>query len=191
MRTQMLTAFKFLLIMTLLTGIVYPVFVTGIAQIAFPGKASGSLLRKDGKITGSELIGQKFNSPAYFWSRPSATDYHPVPSGASNLGPTSTELSELVNERRKTFVTGNNIPDTATLPAEMIFASGSGLDPHISVDAALMQVKRIVRIRQLNSNQAREIYNLIGKNTEKPQYGLLGKERINVFLLNTELDEIK
>lgn len=177
--------------MTMLTGIVYPVFVTGIAQVAFPEKADGSLLRKDGKIMGSALIGQKFDSPVYFWSRPSATDYNPIPSGASNLGPTSTKLVNQVNERKETFIAGNALKDTTTIPQEMLFASGSGLDPHISVDAALLQVARIARARQLNTNQERAIYDLVKRSIEKRQYGLLGEERINVFLLNIGLDGIK
>lgn len=177
--------------MILLTGVAYPIFLTGIAQVAFPEKANGSLTWKDGKIIGSELIGQKFDSPAYFWSRPSETDYNPVPSGASNLGPTSAKLLHQVNERRKTFIAGNNLQDTTTIPAEMLFASGSGLDPHVSVDAALLQVNRIVKIRQLNTIQEKELYDLIRKNTQKRQYGLFGEERINVFQLNIKLDGIK
>jgi K+-transporting ATPase ATPase C chain len=191
MKTQISIAFKLLLVMTLLTGIIYPVLMTGIAQITFPEKANGSLIRKDGKILGSKLIGQKFDSSAYFWSRPSATDYSTVPSGASNFGPTSAKLVSLVNERRKIFIAGNNLPDTTSLPGEMLFASASGLDPHTSPDAVRLQVSRIARIRHLSNSQENRLNELIRQNTEKRQYGILGEERINIFQLNMGLDEIK
>lgn len=191
MKTQISIAIKFLLIMTLLTGIVYPVLMTGITQVAFPEKANGSFIKKDGKILGSKLIGQKFDSSAYFWSRPSAIDYNPVPSGASNFGPTNTKLSGMVNERRKTFITVNNIQDTTSLPGEMLFASASGLDPHTSVVAVLLQVKRIAMVRHFNDSQEQRLNDLIRQNTEKRQYGILGEERINIILLNIGLDEIK
>ena len=177
--------------MTILTGILYPVLMTGIAQVAFPAKANGSFILKDGKILGSELIGQKFDSSAYFWSRPSAIDYNPVPSGASNFGPTSAKLASLVNQRRKTFITGNNIQDTTSIPGEMIFASGSGLDPHTSPEAVLMQVKRIARVRHFNNSQEQKMIELITQNTEKRQFKILGNERINILRLNIELDGIK
>ena len=176
--------------MTLLTGIIYPVFLTGIAQLAFPAKANGSFLIKDGKILGSTLIGQKFDSSAYFWSRPSAIDYNPIPSAASNFGPTSAKLVSLVNERRKTFMTGNNLKDTTPIPEEMIFSSSSGLDPHTSPEAVRLQVKRIAAVRHFNSSQEQRLNDLIRQNTEKRQYGLLGEERINIFLLNVGLDGI-
>jgi K+-transporting ATPase ATPase C chain len=177
--------------MTLLTGIVYPVLFTGIAQVAFPEKANGSFIKKDGKILGSRLIGQKFDSSAYFWSRPSAIDYNPVPSGASNFGPTSTKLLSMVNLRRKTFITGNNIPDTTPIPGEMLFASASGLDPHTSVKAVLLQVKRIATVRHFNNSQEKMLNDLIRQNTEKRQFAILGEERINIIQLNIGLDGIK
>jgi K+-transporting ATPase ATPase C chain len=191
MKNSIWIAFKFLVIMTFLTGILYPYFVTGISQTVFSAKANGSLLMKNGKIIGSKLIGQKFDSSAYFWSRPSATDYNPVPSGASNFGPTSTKLSGLVKEREKTFIEGNNLEDGTPLPIEMLFASGSGLDPHTSPDAVRMQVKRIVTARHFNSRQEQHLNDLIRRNTEKRQFGILGEERINIFLLNIDLDSIK
>ncbi len=120
MKTQTIIAIKFLLVMTILTGIIYPFFMTGVAQLAFPAKANGSLVMKDGKIAGSELIGQKFDSTIYFWSRPSAIDYNPIPSGASNLGPTSDKLKKQVAERRKLFATNNSITDTSAIPKEML-----------------------------------------------------------------------
>jgi potassium-transporting ATPase KdpC subunit len=190
MRTQILISLKFLLIMILLTGIIYPVFLTGVAQVAFPEKSNGSMITKNGIIIGSRLIGQKFDSSAYFWSRPSAADYNPIPSGGSNFGPTSKKLITLVNERKSNFIAKNEVKDTTAVPLEMIFASGSGLDPHISAEAARMQVNRIARVRNFNSSQKQKVLDLINQYTEKPQFGILGKEKINVLQLNMELGTI-
>ncbi len=191
MKTQTVIALKFLLVMTVLTGVIYPFFMTGVAQLAFPAKANGSLIMKDGKIAGSELIGQKFDSSIYFWSRPSAIDYNPIPSGASNLGPTSDKLKKQVTERRILFATKNSIADTTVIPKEMIFASASGLDPHISPEAALLQLRRVAMARNLNETQRQKVQQLIKNKTEEPQYFLFGEPRINVFELNLALDSIK
>jgi potassium-transporting ATPase KdpC subunit len=191
MKTQSIIALKFLLIMTILTGIMYPLLMTGIAQTAFHSKANGSLIMKNGKIIGSELIGQKFDSTIYFWSRPSAIDYNPIPSGASNYGPTSDKLKKQVSDRRKFFAAHNSISDTMAIPKEMIFASGSGLDPHISPEAAIVQLDRVVKARNLNENQKQELKKLISTKTEGLQFSLFGEPRINVFDLNLALDEIK
>jgi K+-transporting ATPase ATPase C chain len=177
--------------MTVLTGVIYPFFITGVAQLAFPAKANGSLIMKDGKIIGSELIGQKFDSSIYFWSRPSAIDYNPIPSGASNLGPTSDNLKKQVAERRKLFAANNSIADTSAIPKEMLFASASGLDPHISPEAALLQLKRVAMARNLNEKQKQKVQQLIKNKTEEPQFLLFGESRINVFELNLALDSIK
>jgi K+-transporting ATPase ATPase C chain len=191
MKAQMNIALKFLLVMTVLTGIVYPLFMTGVAQLAFPAKANGSLLMKDGKIIGSELIGQKFDSSIYFWSRPSAIGYNPIPSGASNYGPTSDTLKKQVTARRILFATKNSITDVTTIPREMIFASGSGLDPHISPEAALLQLKRVATARNFNETQKQKVLQLITNKTEEPQFFLFGEPRINVFELNLALDSMK
>lgn len=191
MKTQTIIALKFLLVMTVLTGFIYPLFMTGVAQLAFPAKANGSLIMKDGKIIGSELIGQKFDSSIYFWSRPSAIDYNPIPSGASNLGPTSVKLKKQVAERRKLFATNNSIADTSTIPKEMLFASASGLDPDISPESALLQLKRVAMARNLNEAQIQKIEQLIKNKTQEPQFLLFGEPRINVFELNLALDSIK
>jgi K+-transporting ATPase ATPase C chain len=127
MKTHLVTAAKFILLMTLLTGIIYPLLMTAIAQVIYPSKSNGSLIVKDGKLIGSELIGQKFDSSIYFWSRPSAIGYNPLPSGASNFGPTSDTLRKLVNARRILFATINYISDRSVVPEEMLFASASGL----------------------------------------------------------------
>jgi potassium-transporting ATPase KdpC subunit len=190
MKTQILISLKFLVVMTVLTGIIYPVFFTGIAQVAFPGKSNGSLIIENGKIIGSSRIGQKFDSVAYFWSRPSAVDYNPVPSAASNFGPTSTKLITLVNQRKSNFIANNDVKDTTAVPLEMIFASGSGLDPHISPEAARMQVKRISRARNFTSAQEQKVLDLIGQCAENRQFGILGEEKINVLQLNMKLDAI-
>src|SRR5450759_4175453 len=157
MKTQTIIALKFLLVMTILTGIIYPLFMTGLAQLSYPSKANGSLIMKDGRIIGSELIGQKFDSSIYFWSRPSAIGYNPIPSGASNYGPTSDTLRKLVNARRLNFSPANSITDGLAVPKEMIFASGSGLDPHTSPEAAQLQIDRISEARHFNSDQKQRL----------------------------------
>lgn len=146
---------------------------------------------KDGKIVGSELIGQKFDSSIYFWSRPSAIDYNPIPSGATNLGPTSDKLKKQVEERRILFVKMNSLADTSVIPKEMIFASGSGLDPHISPEGAMLQLNRVSTARNLDETKKQQIQQLIKNMTEKPQFSLFGETRINVFELNLALDNIR
>ena len=176
--------------MTILTGIIYPLLMTGLAQVIFPAKANGSLIMKDGKVIGSALIGQKFDSTIYFWSRPSFIDYNPIPSGSSNFGPTSKALLKQVRDRRVLFASKNSITDTLSIPKEMIFASGSGLDPHISKKAALMQIDRIVKARNFDSDKKQELVKCINGLTEAPQLSFLGEERINVLMLNLELDKL-
>ena len=190
MRTQTITALKFLLILTILTGIIYPLVMTGTAQLIYPSKANGSLIMKDGKIIGSELIGQTLDSTLYFWSRPSVIGYNPIPSGASNLGPTSDALSKLVTSRLDLFAKSNSISDKLTIPKEMIFASASGLDPHISPEGAFIQVERIANARHLDNLQKEKLIKKIKELTEPPQFLILGEERINVLTLNIELNKI-
>jgi K+-transporting ATPase, C subunit len=190
MKTQTIIALKFLAVMTVLTGILYPLLMTGVAQIIFPAKANGSLILKDGKIIGSELIGQKFDSTIYFWSRPSAIDYNPIPSGASNFGPTSKALLKQVTDRRALFAGKNGVADTFSIPKEMIFASASGLDPDISPKAALMQVERVTKARNFNTDKKQKLLKCIKELTLAPQFLCLGEERINVLALNIELDKL-
>jgi K+-transporting ATPase ATPase C chain len=189
MKKQILIALKFLLGMTILTGIIYPLLMTGIAQLSFPSKAHGSLILKDGKVIGSELIGQKFDSTIYFWSRPSAIGYNPIPSGGSNYGPTSDTLLKLVTARRVLFSKANSV-DISSVPKEMVFSSASGLDPHISPEAALMQVNRIVTARHFDENKKTKLIKTINDMTEDRQFLFLGEARINVLMLNLELDKI-
>lgn len=191
MKTQTIIALKFILLMTILTGVCYPLFMTGLAQVMYPSKSNGSLLIKDGKIIGSELIGQKFDSSIYFWSRPSAIGYNPVPSSGTNYGPTSDTLRKQVNARRISFATANSLPAGSVIPLEMIFASASGLDPHISPEAAFLQVDRITKVRHFNDQQKEELLKRIKDLTEEPQFLYLGESRINVLILNLELDKIR
>jgi K+-transporting ATPase ATPase C chain len=191
MKTHLVTAAKFILLMTLLTGIIYPLLMTAIAQVIYPSKSNGSLIVKDGKLIGSELIGQKFDSSIYFWSRPSAIGYNPLPSGASNFGPTSDTLRKLVNARRILFATINSISDRSVVPEEMLFASASGLDPHITPEAAMLQVNRISEARHFTEDQKEKLIKRVKELKEPPQLLILGEERINVLILNIELDDIK
>ena len=187
----LIISLKIFFFFTILTGIVYPLFITGIAQAVFPHKANGSIILKDGKEIGSELIAQKSDTLIYFSSRPSAIDYNPLPSGASNFGLTNKKLKDTVDYRRKHFITINRLDSLKEIPSEMVFASGSGLDPDISPRAALLQVNRISKARHFSDTQQQQLINLIQSKTEEPQYGILGDTRINVLLLNIELDKIK
>lgn len=182
---------KILLFFTLLTGIIYPLLITGIAQVVFPSKANGSLIINDNKIIGSELIGQLNDSAIYFTSRPSAINYNPLPSGGSNYGLTNSKLVHQVNERRQQFIEFNQLDSLAEIPAEMLFASASGLDPHISKQAALLQVNRIANARNFSIAQKNQLMNCVNRLTEKPQFMVLGEERVNVLLLNLEIDKLE
>jgi potassium-transporting ATPase KdpC subunit len=190
MKKQTLIALKMLLLMTVITGIIYPLFITGVAQLLFNHKANGSLIEKNGIIIGSELIGQKSDSSIYFWSRPSAADNNPLSSGGSNLGPTSAKLKKQINDRKTKFISANMIKDTSEIPVEMLTASASGLDPDISPVAAMLQVNRVVKARNFNLNQKKELIDLINREIKKPQFSLFGEARINVFKLNLELDKL-
>jgi potassium-transporting ATPase KdpC subunit len=191
MKKSILISIRLLFLLTLITGIVYPLLITGIAQVFFHNKAEGSLIKKDGVIIGSELIGQEFNSATYFRSRPSAVSYQTLPSGGSNLSWSDKRLNDLVTERKAAFLRENMLNDTTAIPVEMLFASASGLDPHISPRAAFLQVERISQARGFSEDQKQKLITLVTKKTEKPQYSLFGEVRINVFLLNLELDKIK
>jgi K+-transporting ATPase ATPase C chain len=181
---------KIFLFFTVLTGVIYPLFVTGIAQLTMPAKANGSLILKDNKIIGSELIGQRFDSIIYFSSRPSAVSYNPLPSGGSNLGLTNAKLKNSVDTLKKQFIVFNQLDGNTSIPSEMLFASASGLDPHISQKAALLQVDRIAKARNLSPEIKQRIIQSVKTITEAPQYLCLGEERVNVLLLNLELDKI-
>ena len=187
----LIISIKIFLFFTVLTGVIYPLFVTGIAQVVFPAKANGSLIVKNNHVIGSELIGQQFDSAIYFSSRPSAVLYNPLPSGGSNYGLTNVKLQNLVAERRFNFNAFNQSDSLTEIPSEMLFASASGLDPHISPQAVSLQVDRIAKARNFNSEQKRKLAETVNELTEKPQYFIFGEARINVLLLNLETDKIK
>jgi K+-transporting ATPase ATPase C chain len=191
MRNHFNISIKAFCLFTLLTGLIYPLFITGMAQVFFPYRANGSIIIRNGNEIGSELIGQKFDSRQYFWSRPSSIDYNPLPSGGTNLGLTSDQLVRQVANRLERFRYEHALSDSIQIPPEMVFASGSGLDPHISPEAAMLQVNRISRVRNFNAVQKNQLVERIKKLTESPQFHLLGEPRINVFLLNLELDSIQ
>lgn len=190
MKAQIRIALKLFALFTILFGLAYPLLITGIAQLAFPEKANGSLIVQGNKLIGSKWIGQKFDSEFYFWSRPSATSYGAMPSGGSNLGPTSSTLKQLVAERAALFTGSNQLPASEIIPSEMLLASASGLDPHISPRAALLQVERIAKSRQFDDGKKQKLMGLITELAEAPQFSFLGENRVNVLLLNIELDKL-
>jgi K+-transporting ATPase ATPase C chain len=171
----------------LLTGIVYPLFITGIVQTALPAKAEGSLIVVDGRIVGSELIGQTFQSPGYFHGRPSAVNYAANGSGASNLGPTSARLMDEVSRRIDQVRRENSMHMDQSVPADLVQSSGSGLDPHISRQAAMEQVARVAEARGLAHPAVQA---LIDRNVEPAVLSILGQERVNVLRLNLDLDNM-
>ncbi len=187
----LLISLKIFLTFTVLTGIIYPLFITGIAQVLFPEKANGSLLVRNSQVVGSKLIGQQFDSVIYFTSRPSVILYNPLPSGGSNYGLTNIKLKEIVAARRHTFCSFNQLDSLTAIPSEMLFASASGLDPHISPQAALLQVDRIANARNFNDLCKLKLINCIKNLTEGSQFLCLGEKRVNVLLLNLETDKIQ
>ena len=184
-------AIKIFLVFTILTGVIYPLLITGIAQVVFPYQANGSLILKDNKVIGSELIGQQFDSTIYFTSRPSAITYNPLPSGGSNYGLTNVKLKKQFVERKAQFIKFNQLDSNANIPSEMLFASASGLDPHISPEAAVLQINRIAKARNFSDVQKQKLKMLVEKSSEAPQLMCLGENRVNVLLLNIALDKLK
>jgi K+-transporting ATPase ATPase C chain len=175
------------IVFTVLTGVLYPLVITGIAQVAFRDKANGSLLVRNGTVVGSELLAQQFTGDKYFWPRPSAGSYATVPSGASNLGPTSQALQSNVTANAAAFRAGNKLAADAPVPADMVFTSASGLDPHISPEAARSQVTRVAAARGMGADQVKA---LVEKFVESPQWGIFGEARVNVLRLNLALDDM-
>lgn len=181
------TSLKIFAFLTLITGVMYPLFVTVIAQIAFKPTADGSFVTHNGTIVGSTLIGQKFSSESYFWSRPSATDYTALPSGGSQLSPTSKALKEIVQKRLAKVIEAHGHSDEP-VPSDLIYASGSGLDPHITLQAAHFQIDRVAKARGLSSSDGHEkLKNLILTNATS---SLFGRSHINVLRLNMALDNL-
>ena len=178
------------LVWTLICGIAYPVVITVLCQLMFRDQANGSLVMRDGKIIGSELLAQQFQGSNYFWPRPSACTYGSsasgiLPSSGSNLGPTSGTLQTNVMNNAAAFRSGNNLATNADVPVDMVFASASGLDPHISPASARLQIARVAAARSLPVDQVKA---LVEQYVEPPQWGFLGQERVNVLKLNVALD---
>lgn len=183
-------ALRLLFVLTVLTGVLYPLLLTGIAQIAFPGRANGLLIEQDGQAIGSQLIGQPFDDPRYFWGRPSATSPFPYNAAAStgpNLGPASAALHERVRQRVETL-RATDAGNTSPIPVDLVTTSASGLDPHISVAAARYQVPRIARIRGISEDTLLE---LVEQHTAGRTLGFLGEPRVNVLALNLALDKVQ
>ncbi len=183
------TALKLFVILMLLVSLIYPIAVTALAHLFFQKEAGGSLLYDSGgNITGSALIGQPFSDPKYFWSRPSATSgypYNPLASGGSNLGPTNKVLMEQISNRTE-LLKSSGIQDP--IPSDLVEASASGLDPHISLQSALVQIPRVAMSRNLSDEAVRK---LVLEHVEERQFGFLGEQRINVLKLNLALDSMK
>jgi potassium-transporting ATPase KdpC subunit len=184
---QLKPAIIVLVLLSLVTGVIYPLVVTGIAQVVFPAQANGSLILKDGKPVGSSLIGQPFNDPKYFWGRLSATSpyaYNAGASSGSNFGPINPALHAAAKARIDALREAD--PDNKSpIPVDLVTASGSGLDPHISPAAALYQVSRVARARKLDEGRVRQ---LVESRIEGRQLGVLGEPRVNVLRLNLALD---
>jgi K+-transporting ATPase ATPase C chain len=190
MRAQIRPALMAILIFTLLTGVIYPLIVTGIAQLVFPHQANGSLIANNGQVAGSSLIGQQFDDPNYFWGRLSATGpypYNAAASSGSNLGPTNPALLDAVKARIAALKAADPT-NSRPIPVDLVTASGSGLDPNISVAAALYQVPRVARVRGMSEAA---VTALVNQYTEGRQFGFLGEPRVNVLELNLALDGAK
>ena len=187
MFAQFMPAMRMLVILSALTGVIYPLLVTGVAKLAFSRAADGSLIVAEGKTLGSDLIGQPFDDPKYFWSRPSATSpqpYNAMASSGSNQGPRNPALADAVKDRIKALRDadpGNTMP----VPVDLVTASGSGLDPNISVAAALYQVSRVAKARSMSEDKVRA---LVDQSTLGRTFGILGEPRVNVLELNLALN---
>jgi len=187
MKTQLLISAKVIALSLVLLGVVYPLIIFVAGQALFPFRAGGSIVKEGSRVLGSELIAQDFSLPGYFQPRPSACDYDPSSSGGSNLGPTNPKLLEIYRDRiqRLSLINGGA---SAGVPFELVAASASGLDPHISLGAALWQLPRIARARSLPRQRVEEF---VRKNADPPLLGFIGEWRVNVFELNRQLDRLR
>lgn len=180
------------IVWSVICGVIYTLAMTVFFQVAFPHQAQGSLIERDGKVIGSEWMAQQFTGTNYFWPRPSACTYGTSASGivassGSNLGPTSAPLRTNVVNNISAFISGNNLPTNTVVPPDMIYASASGVDPHISPEAAQLQIARVALSRGLSQDKVKE---LVAKYTEQPQWGIFGQARVNVLMLNVALDDL-
>ncbi len=187
MKKNLLISAKLTLLMIIILGGLYPLLIAGVAKLA-PGNGKGETLSVNGKVVGYANIGQKFTDDKYFWSRPSAVDYNAAGSGGSNKGPSNPDYLKLVQDRIDTFLVHNPGIKKEDIPSDLVTASGSGLDPDISVQGAKVQVKRIASERHLDE---KEMYDLIDQHTEKPLARMFGPSKINVLKLNIALDNLK
>ena len=184
-----IAAARMLAWMTLLCGGIYTLAVTAACQTAFKDKADGSLVVRGGTVVGSALIGQQFSSDRYFWGRPSAVGYNPQPSGGSNLGPISAALKQAVDKNRAALEKAD--PGQGEPPQDLLFASGSGLDPDISPEAALYQVARVAKARGFDAARSAELLALVRSSVQGPDWGVFGQPRVNVLKLNLALDALR
>ena len=184
---QLKNAILIFVVFTLLLGIIYPLVITGISQLAFAEPANGYIIKENGTIVGSQLIGQNFSSPIYFHGRPSVIDYNSSTSSGSNLGPTNQKLLDNVTVRIQKLKEEDSLPDSSKVPADLVLASARGLEGYIYVDSAMIQVPRIAKARGLNESQVEQ---LIKNNKENNFFGF-GKEIVNVLKLNIALDKEK
>jgi potassium-transporting ATPase KdpC subunit len=176
-------------VLTIVCGVLYTVMVTAVAQGLFPYRANGSLITAKGQVIGSELLGQEFTKQEYFRCRPSSVSYNPLPSGASNLGPLSVQLKDSVVARKNEFSKTFGLAFGSDVPPDMLFSSASGLDPHISPQAARLQINRIARQRHMTSSQKETLAAMVERSIEQLQLGFLGMPRVNVLMLNLMLDK--
>lgn len=182
-------AFKMVLWLSLLTGVIYPMLITGLSLLLMPKRATGSMILSNDKVIGSSLIAQNFTGERYFWPRPSAVNHQPLPSGGSNLGPTSLTLKNMVQERKKHLMTTHALTEQSSIPSELVYASASGIDPHISSAAVDFQFDRVAKARNLDEQGRLKLSNLIKEHTDKPFIGLLGVSYVNVLELNYAMDQ--
>jgi len=188
MKTNLLPAIKLTLLCIVFFVAIYSIMVWGVAYVSAPNHGRGEVILKDGQLVGFALIGQTFNQDKYFWSRPSAVNYNAAGSAGSNKGPSNEEYLQLVKARIDTFLVHNPGVEKSQIPVDLVTASGSGLDPHISPASAYIQIKRIAKVRNINEANLKV---LVDGAVEKPLLGLFGTSKINVLKLNLALDALK